>query len=112
MLQELPPHFTTLFVLGSLGLTVSALAYLAKSWVSNFNTTIKELSVNVRDLSQVINELKQEQAVQRVKLRHNYNELRDLQERACVRKDCAYKETSGDHMTLTALKEKFGLEEE
>lgn len=83
----------TAFVLTCLGLLVLVCGYFVKSWIENLGRTIKELSGNVHDLTEVVGELKQEQAVQRVRIRQQATQIRQLQEaRGCTKPDCPFKD--------------------
>lgn len=74
----------TIFILACIALVVMALGFFAKNWMATLNATIKELAGNVRELSNVVHELQQEQAVQRIRIRTQMREIRKLQANVCT----------------------------
>jgi len=100
----------TVFVLGCIALVVGALAFFAKSWMKTLNDTIHELSLSVQDLTSIVAGLKQEQALQNLKLKHQAEELKRIQLlRGCSKDDCPFKHMfnvrSGDLTTGANLTE-------
>ncbi len=82
----------TAFVLGCIALVVGALAFLAKNWMKTLNDTIHELSESVRDMTGVIAALKEEQALQRLRLKHQAEELTRIKLlKGCNKEDCPFK---------------------
>jgi len=82
----------TAFVIGCILLVVGALAFFAKTWMSTLNDSIHELNESVRDMTGVIAGLKEEQALQKLRLKHQGEELRRVQLlKGCTKEDCPYK---------------------
>jgi hypothetical protein len=82
----------TTFVLACVALVVLTLGFFAKTWMSTLNSTIKELNDNVHEMSGIIASLKEEQALQRLRLRHQAEELNRVKLlRGCTQENCPYK---------------------
>jgi outer membrane murein-binding lipoprotein Lpp len=98
MTATLSNEIITAFVVGSVVLCVSAMTYFAKAWVATLNATIKELSSSVHELTGVVHELRQEQALQRLRFKHQEARLRELQAQAvfCSREECENFRTGTD----------------
>jgi HAMP domain-containing protein len=82
----------TVFVLACLALLALVCGFFIKAWIENLGKSINELSHNVHDMTEVISELKQEQAVQRERIRQQAAQIRQLQEiRGCTKPDCQFR---------------------
>lgn len=88
----------TAFIVACLGLLVLICGFFVKTWIENLGGTITKLSDTVEELTSVVHEVKQEQALMRLRNKQLTMEMRDLQASACVREDCPAKETNpGTH---------------
>lgn len=82
----------TMFVIACVAIVVGALGFFAKSWMKTLNDTIKELSQSVHDLTEVVSALKQEQALQNLRLNHQAEELKRIRLlKGCNKDDCPFK---------------------
>lgn len=85
----------TIFVLACVGLVVGALGFFAKTWMATLNDTIKELSMNVHEMTAAIGVLKQEQLLHRYQLKQQNYEIQRLQAQECTVPGCPSKTPSG-----------------
>ena len=84
----------TAFALALIVMGAGALAFLVKTWMKNLGDTMKELCNSIHDLTEVVNELKQEQAIHRLRLRQQTIEIRQLQANQCAQPECPNKITT------------------
>lgn len=84
----------TAFIIACLGALVLVCGYFVKTWIENLGGTITRLGDTVQELTTVVHEVKQEQAVMRLRNKQLTHEMRELQAQACVREDCPSKETN------------------
>lgn len=89
----MPNDLITSFILTCLGGLVLICGYFVKTWIENLGSTITRLSDTVTELTSVVHEVKQEQALMRLRNKQLTAEIRDLQASSCVRDDCPSKET-------------------
>lgn len=90
----MPNELITAFIIACLGGLVVICGYFVKTWIENLGGTITRLGNTVEELTSVVHEVKQEQAVMRIRNKHLLMEIRELQATSCQREDCPSKETS------------------
>jgi len=89
-----PNELITAFIIACLGGLVVICGYFVKTWIENLGGTITRLSDTVSELTTVVHEVKQEQALMRLRNKQLTAEIRDLQQATCIREDCPSKETN------------------
>ena len=90
----MPNELITAFIIACLGGLVVICGYFVKTWIENLGVTITRLGNTVEELTSVVHEVKQEQAVMRLRNKHLLMEIRELQATSCQREDCPSKETN------------------
>ena len=88
-------QLVTGFVVSCILLMVGALGFSVKHWVTGLTKTLDNLSTNIHELTEIIQELKQEQAIQRIRIKQQTLEIRGLQANQCPRTDCPHKTSPG-----------------
>ncbi len=90
----MPNELITAFIIACLGGLVVICGYFIKTWIENLGGTITRLGNTVEELTSVVHEVKQEQALMRLRNKQLTAEIRDLQQATCIREDCPSKETN------------------
>lgn len=90
----MPNELITAFIIACLGGLVVICGYFVKTWIENLGSTITRLGNTVEELTSVVHEVKQEQALMRLRNKQLTHEMRELHAQACVREDCPSKETN------------------
>jgi hypothetical protein len=84
----------TSFIVSCIAALVLVLAFFIKAWFNTLNKTLHDLSTNIHEMTQVIGTLREEQKLDKLRIKQLTLEVRSMQATNCTRSDCPNKPTS------------------